>query len=294
MTLNMLSLRFDRLATLYFFYPLRKKKNPSRGVHIPILMYHSISNNNLNTIHPYYQTNTSPAAFSDQIKYLYENNYTVIPLDDIERYLTSTGSILQENDKKYVVITFDDGFRDFYKEAFPVLQKYSFTATVFLPTSFIGEKRSKFKEIECLNWGEVRELYSRNIFFGSHTVNHPELRHLKKVEIEDELQKSKEIIEDKLGSRIKSFSYPFAFPEEDKDFVIYLKSVLLKCGYKNGVSTIIGTTHTQDDILFLTRVPVNSSDDMFLFKAKLNGGYDWLHNLQYLFKYLKNRRVVSR
>ena len=74
-----------------------------------------------------------------------------------------------------VVITFDDGFRDFYTAAFPVMQEHQFTATVFLPTAFIGEDRRSFKGAECLTWEEVRRLRRAGVQFGSHTVNHPRL-----------------------------------------------------------------------------------------------------------------------
>jgi len=197
-------------------------------------------------------------------------------------------------DTNYVVITFDDGFRDFYTEAFPILQKYVFNATMFLPTAFIDNKRLKFKGKECLSWEEVRELHSKGITFGSHTVNHPKLTLLKKDDIKFEITRSKEKIEHEIGEPIKSFSYPYAFPETDNAFAKYLRSIIEAGGYENGVTTRIGTATKGDDIFFLKRIPVNTFDDIALFKAKLEGGYDWLHKFQYFVKSIKRSRKPPR
>jgi peptidoglycan/xylan/chitin deacetylase (PgdA/CDA1 family) len=260
-------------------------------------------------VHPYYQINTSPDIFVERMRFLHENNYSVISLAKAVKMLDSNSQPNQLNTQhatrntqiklnqplnhstnqplKYVVLTFDDGFRDFYTQAFPILQKYGFTATVFLPTGFIDNKGLKLKGKEHLNWIEVRELHNNGINFGSHTVTHPQLKLLKKEDIEYEIRQSKETIQNKLGESIDSFSYPFKFPEEDKEFTKYLRVILQKFGYKYSVSTRIGTTSKKDDIFFLKRIPANSCDDISLFKAKLQGGYDWLYWPQYFLKMAK-------
>lgn len=291
-------LRIDRLATLYFFHPIKRITNFHRVGHIPILMYHSISEDSENGVHPYYQVNTSPDVFAKHMKFLYDNNYTVISLKDAMDLLTgepvnySTNKSINPSTIQpinYAVLTFDDGFRDFYTQAFPILYKYRFTATVFLPTSFVDNKDLKHKEKEHLSWEEVRELHNKGIDFGSHTATHPQLKTLKKDEIEYEIRHSRETIEDELRESIDSFSYPFAFPEEDKEFTKFLKDILQKCGYKCGVSTRIGTATKRDAKYYLKRIPINSCDDGSFFKAKLEGAYDWLSKPQYIFKKLKRK-----
>ena len=74
-----------------------------------------------------------------------------------------------------MAITFDDGFRDFHTQAWPILERHCFTATMFLPTAYISEQRRSFQSKECLTWEEVRELRANGVRFGSHTVNHPML-----------------------------------------------------------------------------------------------------------------------
>lgn len=274
--------RLDRIATLFFFQPLLRNISLRKRNNIPILMYHSISNDNESNVHPYYRINTSPDAFAKHIKFLHENNYSLISLRDVKETLAQTNN----SPDRHVVITFDDGYRDFYTEAFPVLQNYGYTATVFLPTGFINNKNN-LKGKSHLNWNEILELSNNGISFGSHTVNHPQLKLLKKEDIEFELRQSKKVIQDNLQKQVESFSYPFAFPEEDKEFTKHLKEILKKYGYKQGVSTRIGTTSKEDDIYFMKRIPINSCDDIRFFEAKLKGGYDWLARAQLLFKKVK-------
>lgn len=302
-------MRLDRLATLHIASPLRRLVCQNKEPRIPILMYHSISEGMQKNVHPYYEITTTPDVFDHHMQYLHENNYRVITLAQAVKILTNAQLETRNKEpetrisepatrnsepgtRNHVVLTFDDGYRDFYTNAFPVLEKYGFTATVFLPTGSIGDKRQVFNTRECLNWEEVCELNKKGVNFGSHTVTHPELKYLKKDEIEYELRKSKETIEAKIGEAIDSFSYPYAFPEAQDGFKEYLKEVLEHYGYKTCVSTIIGTVTEGNDQFLLKRIPVNAYDDLMLFKAKLEGGYDWMHRLQYASKQIRSRVKV--
>ncbi len=289
--------RLDRLATLYCFYPLKKIKSSNEELRIPILMYHSISAENENGVHPYYQTTTSPAVFNEHMKYLYDNNYSAITLSETVSLLKNQSVVhsikpqtVNLKPLRYVVLTFDDGFRDFYTTAYPILKKYGFTASIFLATGFIDNKEAKFKGKECLRWTEIKELRKAGVSFGSHTVTHPQLKQLGEKDIEYELKKSKETIEEQIGEQIEAFSYPYKFPDEDKEFKTFLRNMLEVYGYRFGISTRIGTAMEKDNTFFLKRIPVNYCDDIPFFKAKLEGGYNWLYALQYFIK--KSRLFV--
>jgi hypothetical protein len=187
------------------------------------------------------------------------------------------------------VLTFDDGYRDFYTHAFPVLRQCGFAATVFLPTDFIGNGRPGLCCKEHLIWEEVRELAGQGITFGSHTHTHPQLKGLSRSAIVQELRRSRNIIEDKLGSAVTEFSYPYRFPEENVEFKKFFVGELTKAGYICGVTTSIGRYRAGDDAIFIKRLPVNSDDDKAFLEAKLKGNYDWLHTPQYLVKRVRSR-----
>lgn len=276
-------MRLDREMTVRLFHPLSKLGNGRREPGVPILMYHGIETP-CREGHPYYETSTSPTLFAHHMKYLRENGYTGIDLEEIPQRI-ATG----DPKRKYVAITFDDGYRNFHTQAFPILQEYDFRATLFLPSGRVRNERLYQDGHEYLTWDEVRELRAAGIRIGSHTVTHPTLNGIDETDVEYEIGYSKQIIEDQLGETIRSFSYPFAFPERDQKFIARLRELLHTHGYVCGVSTIIGTATSKHDWFFLPRIPMNEYDDVRLFRAKIEGGYDWLHRVQYLRKCFTSR-----
>ena len=277
-----MDLRIDRLATLYIVQRLRRYASNGK-LSIPILMYHSVAEEDETAIHPYYRTATSPAMFGAQMAALAHAGYAALTLPQAVSWLTEA----LPQSRQSVVITFDDGYRNFHANAFPVLQQHGFTATMFLPTAYIGESNLTFNGRECLSWREVRELQKHGIGFGSHTVTHPKLYGLDPREIRREIRDSKQSIEQKLGVRVESFAYPYAFPETDSRFRQQLRNLLGEAGYSSGVCTAVGRPDGAADPLFLKRLPINSCDDRSLFAAKLAGSYDWIAKPQYLVKMAK-------
>jgi peptidoglycan/xylan/chitin deacetylase (PgdA/CDA1 family) len=289
-------MRIDRFITVYCINPFKKYFPSSKQFAIPILMYHGISDQLDDQLHPYFRTVTSPARFQEQMAILKESGYHVITFSKAVALLKEM-SMMQLNgdflggtkssaiNGQYVVITFDDGLQDFYINAYPILEKFGYSATVFLTTQFLNG--SFITGQNCLSSSEITELAQKGIEFGSHTVSHPLLVELPKEKISYELRESKKTIEQEVAQPISLFSYPFRFPEDNTPFINMLNSLLVDHDYSAGVTTIIGRAKPGDNLMFLKRLPINQSDDATLFIAKLNGSYDWLHAIQLIFKKLK-------
>jgi len=296
-------------------------------------MYHSISDDPEPGVRSYYRVCTSPPVFREQMQWLKDNGYRGVTLSAGlaalggagRKQKAESGNQKSEADKgqlkigniKPVVLTFDDGFRDFYTNAVPALQHHGFSATMYLATAFIGSKseignrkseillspserhsspvtRHAFHGKECLTWNEIQELNREGIEFGSHTVHHPELVNLSWPEIQSEIANSKAQIENHLGTAVKAFAYPYAFPQARRDFVNRFKDLLATSGYETCVTTQIGRHHPGADPLEIKRLPVNSDDDDQLLRAKLTGSYDWLALPQTMMKEIKQRFPGSR
>jgi peptidoglycan/xylan/chitin deacetylase (PgdA/CDA1 family) len=255
------------------------KRRGQRHCKIPILMYHSISEDSESRRHPYYHTTTSLRAFELQMECLSRWEYEIIGLD---RLLEGVDPPC----KKAAVLTFDDGLADFYTGAFPILAKFGNTATVFLISDYV-EKSLSFKGRACLDWSRVRELSDRGITFGSHTASHPVLKAIGTRELAMEIRESKRIIEERTGRSVSYFSYPYAYPEENTRFRAILKAELESAGYRGCVTSAVGRVGEGDDRFSLKRIPVSSYDDEALFRAKLEGAYDWIHSIQVWTKRMK-------
>ena len=248
---------------------------------IPVLMYHSIESFPSSKKNSFYSISTNPTVFESHLKFLKLHNYqstSFSKLDDA--WIDKT---------KKVIITFDDAYFNFYEFAFPLLLKYGFSATVFLPTDYIyNTYRRKFNNRHCLNWGDIDELSKLGIEFGSHSCSHPILYGKPLQKIKKEIKQSKEIIESHIAKEAVCFSYPYAFPEHDTTFINYYVDILKSCKYKYAVTTIIGLMHQNDHPYLIRRLHINSSDNPDIFNIKISGFYNWIHLFQFLFKRLKS------
>jgi peptidoglycan/xylan/chitin deacetylase (PgdA/CDA1 family) len=275
--------RFDRFFTLYFFHPLTNKNRPPNRTKTPILMYHGIIDSDLKNVQPYFETTTSPAIFAEQMRFLKDNNYKIVGLDDLKDIFQHPKS----NENKFAVITFDDGLLSFYHKAFPILERNGFAAVVYLPSGLIDRENDNGK---YMSWTQLHQLKQKGVVFGSHSVSHPELIRLDWDSIEFEIINSKKMIEKQLDVPVDSFSYPFAFPVQDSFFIYQYRVALKKGGYNTGVTTLVGRSSMGDYPFLLKRLPINTYDDLRLFSAKLEGAYDWVYNMQLAFKLVMGKR----
>ncbi len=239
-----------------------------------MLMYHSVSNIKESNKNTYFNINTSPNLLEMHLNWLYKNGYNTIEIKELGN---KTSYLI--NSKK-ILLTFDDGYYDFYLNAFPIIQKYGFKAIIFLPTKYIGRNNMSFNNRKMLSWRDIRYLNNNGIEFGSHTMTHPILYKEKYSSIYKELNVSKKIIENEIDKKISAFSYPYAFPQHDSHFISNYKGLLDKIGYKFAVTTKIGIQKYGENLKTVKRLPINNSDNVDLLEAKVSGCYNWVQKLQ--------------
>ncbi len=159
-------------------------------VNIPILMYHGVLDEAYGAVELFVRV----SEFESQMKYLHDNNFTPIFLSEIE------------NASKYdkpILITFDDGYKDVYTNAFPILKKYNLKSNLYIITDWVGGE-------VYVNWDDIKVLDQSSIMeIGSHTRTHKNLGTLKESAVEYELKGSKEILEKNLNKKINTVAYPY-------------------------------------------------------------------------------------
>ncbi len=177
---------------------------------VPILMYHSISYQATPQFKPF---TLSPAVFADHMAYLYQHAYTPITVTQFVHVRSRGGSQLPE---RPAVLTFDDGYADFLTEVLPVLKRYGFAATLYIPTAFMNGtalwlKRRGEATRPMLTWEQLTEISASGIECGGHSHTHPQLDILPLAAAREEIVRCKRLLEDHLGQDVQSFCYPFSY-----------------------------------------------------------------------------------
>jgi len=226
---------------------------------VPILMYHNIGGEPGSFF-------VTPENFAKQMEYIKQHGYEVISLDELVTGIRNKNFI----PKNKVVITFDDGYRDNFEYAYPVLKKYGFTATVFVITDFVGTGTAG-KGKQFASWDEIISMSKDNLSIGSHTKTHFNLGTGMDERIAlEEISGSKKLIEDKIGSAVDYFCYPSGV------FCARAKELIEQAGYKGACATNRGFARFNQDAYELKRIKITNSDGTkpFSFWAKLSGYYN--------------------
>ena len=159
---------------------------------IPILMYHHVADE------PGWLY-VKKETFSQQMGYLATKGYTPVTLPEVVENL-QTGKPLPQ---KPIVLTFDDGYRDFYENTYPILKVFNFKATAFVITQHV-------EGANYISWDQLREMVGSGLItVGNHTLSHPSLSILTEERLKDEIISAKNIIEGNLGISVNIFAYPY-------------------------------------------------------------------------------------
>lgn len=217
------------------------KEGSEHTLRVPILMYHYVSTppEGANAIRD--DLSVPPHRFEQHMFYLREAGYTSISLDDLCQAL-QTGQALPG---KPIVITFDDGYRDIYTYAFPLLQKYGFGATVFLITDVIDQEHPDY-----LTWAQVTEMDRAGMHMEAHSRSHPDLRGRSAEYLVGQIAGAKDAIEAHTHRPVHFFCYPAGKYDEQ------VIQVLRATHYWGAVTTNFGAEHHADRIFEMPRIRV--------------------------------------
>lgn len=175
----------------------------------PILMYHSISSSASSEFRAF---SALAEHFEEHISFIQERGYRFWTVSGLLDALKRDPEVAQNA----VVITFDDGFQDFYSAALPVLMKHGATATLYVVTGSVGGTstwllKSGEGSRRMLDWRQLTEIRDLGIEIGAHTITHPQLDCIPASQAKEEITGSKHALEDKLGIAVRSFAYPYGF-----------------------------------------------------------------------------------
>jgi peptidoglycan/xylan/chitin deacetylase (PgdA/CDA1 family) len=194
----------------------------------------------------------SPERFTAQMDYLAENGYHPVTLEQIYAAMAGLDPLPAEP----VAITFDDGYRDQFTVAYPILRSHHFAATFFVITSHVGWDTN-------MNWDELREMQVGGMAIESHGLHHPDLTTLSPARVRQELAESRDSIFEELGKSPKAYCYPAG--AYNPTVIAAVKAA----GYLVAVTTHSGMTLDPDSTYEWPRVRISPGDGSAAFAKKL-------------------------
>jgi glycosyltransferase involved in cell wall biosynthesis/peptidoglycan/xylan/chitin deacetylase (PgdA/CDA1 family)/2-polyprenyl-3-methyl-5-hydroxy-6-metoxy-1,4-benzoquinol methylase len=225
--------------------PVRPATERARSV--PILMYHRIAVDGPITLERY---RVAPGLFAAQMATLHRAGYRTIALRD----WISAMARQEPLPGKPIILTFDDGYRDFLTAAVPLLRTYGFSATVFLVAGRIGgaaDWDGGYGEVApLLSWAEVRSLQEAGVEFGCHSLVHRPMTGMHLAELAEETAQARAILEEGLAVPVTTLAYPYGAEDE------LIRRVMADLGFEAAVTCEPGISQLGDAPLRLRRIEV--------------------------------------
>ena len=221
-------------------------------VHVPIMEYHYIRVNPDPHDRLGFNLSVTPSDFKAQMDWLQVNGYHAITLDDLRAYFQEQKPL----PPRPIVLTFDDGYADFYTTAFPILEAHGFTAVSYVVPGFLDHPR-------YMTSAQVEELDRAGVEIGAHTMTHADLTKASPAQLVLEVEGSKNALEKLVGHPVLDFCYPSG---KFNDTVI---ASLRQFGLQSATTELPGTDHTWDNRLTWKRVRANGGELLSEFTASL-------------------------
>lgn len=217
---------------------------------VMVLNYHKIANEHKSL-------SVTLDDFEQHMKWLQEYGYTCITPGQLYDFVAN-GAELPE---KPVLITFDDGYKDNYTNAFPIMKKYGMKGTIFVVTGFLGVYDN------YLTWEQAKELLDAGFNIESHTYSHKSMTEASDEDISKELVKSRQTIKEKLGIDSDFMAYPTG------TYNLHIAELVKEAGYKGAFTIKYDNVSRDSNVYALERVPVFHTSET---------NKDFLERLQYI------------
>ncbi len=256
----------ENIEKVYQREIVKKKK-----YEMPVIMYHRvIKDESEKGVHGTYVT---VEQFEEQMKYLKKKGYETVTFKDL---LNNRYKQRFDKNKKWIMLTFDDGYKDNYENAFPILKKYQFKGIIYVLDGIeynkwdVDNPGNPEKRFTLMNQDELLEMQNYGIEFGGHTSTHPRLAELSTEQVKSEIINSKSNIEKIIGKELLSFAYPYGSLNEE------VKRIPQEAGYKFAVATDSGSIVFSDDLFEIRRIGIFPTNNLFNFKRKVSGKYNFI------------------
>lgn len=170
---------------------------------ITILSYHSLDDFGT-------PLSVSPRLFAEQMQALSELRCRTFTMRQVAEHFSAGRAFPPHS----IAITFDDGFANFAEEGLPVLQRFGFTATVYVITGMVGrttqwtDRGRSLPSLPVLDWEEIEHLHTQGVEIGAHTITHGFLTQYSPGSLKNELEAPRTTLEERLGVPVRSFAYP--------------------------------------------------------------------------------------
>ncbi len=238
----------------------------------------------------------SASRLRDQLSALLDKGYLCLDFEDAVQIALGARSL----STSAFTLTFDDGYRNLYEHAWPILDELGLTAALFVTGGFLDrrvappwgaphpdlvrEYAAFASDFEPLEWSQLREMIDSGLFrLGSHSIHHPLVGLLQSKQIEEEIRGSRQLLEDRLGMPVRYFSYPYgvrrhgAYSDETEEMV-------RASGYVSSCTSEIGRAGVGSGAYLMPRIPLVSADTGGDACAKAAGYYDWVGIAQRAFQ----------
>jgi peptidoglycan/xylan/chitin deacetylase (PgdA/CDA1 family) len=205
-------------------------------------MYHSISS----CASPRFRPNiVTQEAFEEQLTFLEESRYTSMTVTQFVQAMAKGRYTLPP---RPIILTFDDGYADFYTTALPALRCHGFTATLYVTTGFVGGTSRWLAANEdttrpMLTWTQLAEINAHGIECGAHSHTHPPLDMLPLEAVSEEIVRSKNLLEEHLGQAVTSFAYPFGYYSDRVQQIVREAGFTSACAVRLAMSSLFDNPH---------------------------------------------------